>query len=406
LSLINPALEQLHDLTAGDRVQLAGECPSLAECLARVPDPRDPRGVRHTLTSLLLAAVAAVLAGARSFTAIGEWVADAPPQVLACLGVRRAPLAGRFEPPDEATIRRVLETVDAAALDAAVGSWLAGRLRAASQQPERGRRARRALAVDGKAVRGTRHASSDGQAAHLLAARDQQAGAVLAQASVDGKTNEITQFAPLLEPLDLAGWVITADALHTQREHAKFLVSDKKAHYILVVKNNQPSLYAQLKNLPWRTIPAGDKHANRGHGREEHRTLKAATVAAGLPFPHAAQALRVTRRIRPLSTGSKWRTTTIYAVTSLTVTQATPAQLAGWIRGHWQIEALHHIRDVTYGEDASQVRTGNGPQAMATLRNLTIGIMKMAGHHNIAAASRHHARDATRALATLGISPA
>ena len=336
LSLINPALEQLHDLTAGDRAQLAGECPSLAECLARVADPRDPRGVRHTLTSLLLAAVAAVLAGARSFTAIGEWVADAPPQVLACLGVRRAPLAGRFEPPDEATIRRVLETVDAAALDAAVGSWLAGRLRAAGQQPERGRRARRALAVDGKAVRGTRHASGDGQAAHLLAACDQQAGAVLAQASVDGKTNEITQFAPLLEPLDLAGWVITADALHTQREHAKFLVANKKAHYILVVKNNQPSLYAQLKNLPWRTIPAGDKHGNRGHGREEHRTLKAATVAAGLPFPHAAQALRVTRRIRPLSAGKKWRTITIYAVTSLTVTQATPAQLAGWIRGHWQ----------------------------------------------------------------------
>jgi hypothetical protein len=78
---------------------------------------------------VLLAAVAAVLAGARSFAAVGEWVADAPPQVLAALGVRRDPLAGRFEPPDEATIRRVLETVDAAALDAAVGFWLAAQLR-------------------------------------------------------------------------------------------------------------------------------------------------------------------------------------------------------------------------------------------------------------------------------------
>ena len=109
--------------------------PGPAEYLARVPDPRDPRGVRHTLTSLLLAAVAAVLAGARSFTAVGEWVADAPPQVLAALGVRRDPLAGRFEPPDEATIRRVLEAVDAAALDAAVGSWLAARLRHAGRWP-------------------------------------------------------------------------------------------------------------------------------------------------------------------------------------------------------------------------------------------------------------------------------
>jgi predicted transposase YbfD/YdcC len=401
LSLISPALEQLQDLPAGDGALLSGQCPGLLEYLARVPDPRDPRGVRHTLTSLLLAAVAAVLAGARSFTAIGEWVADAPPQVLACLGVRHDPLARRFEPPDEATIRRVLETVDASALDTAVGSWLGARLRAADQ----GLRQRRALAVDGKAVRGTRHSSSDGQAVHLLGVIDQQAGAVLAQAAVDGKTNEITQFAPLLEDLDIAGAVITADALHTQREHAKFLVSGKKAHYILVVKRNQPTLYAQVKNLPWRNIPAGCTQRNRGHGREEHRTLKAAAVTTGLAFPHAAQAIRVTRRTRPLSGKKKWRTFTIYAITSLTAAQATDTQLAGWIRGHWQIEVLHHIRDLTYDEDRSQVRTGTGPQVMATLRNLTIGIFKMAGHTSIATACRHHARDATRTLATLGLSP-
>ena len=125
-SPISPALEQLQGVPAAGRVLLAGQCPGLLEYLALVPDPRDPRGVRHTLTSLLLAAVAAVLAGARSFAAVGEWVADAPPQVLASLGVRRDPLTRRFEPPDEATIRRVLEAVDAAALDTAVGSWLAG----------------------------------------------------------------------------------------------------------------------------------------------------------------------------------------------------------------------------------------------------------------------------------------
>jgi len=402
-SLISPALEQLRDPRASGRPLPPGECPSLAECLQQVPDPRDPRGVRHTLTSLLVAAVAAVLAGAQSLAAAGEWVADAPPQVLAALGIRRDPLTGRFQPPAEATIRRVLESVDAEALEAAVGSWLAGRLQASDQRPGRGRRARRALAVDGKALRGTRHASGGGQAVHLLAVADQQASAVLAQAAVDGKTNEITAFAPLLEPLDLAGAVITADALHTQREHAQFLVSDKHAHYILVVKRNQPSLYAQVKNLPWRNIPPGDTQRDRGHGREEHRTLQAATVAAGLAFPHAAQAIRVTRRIRPLSAGKKWRTFTIYAITSLTASQAAPAQLAAWIRGHWQIEALHHIRDVTYGEDASQVRTGSGPQVMAALRNLVTGIFKLAGVRNIAAACRRHARDATRVLATLGL---
>jgi predicted transposase YbfD/YdcC len=408
-SLISPALEKLEDLPAGDRALLAGQCPGLAEHLARVPDPRDPRGVRHTLTSLLLAAAAAVLAGAQSFTAIGEWVADAPPRVLDALGVRYDPLAQRFRPPDEATIRRVLESVDAAVLEAAVGLWLAARLQAARQPPSRaGPRERRAVAVDGKAVRGTRHASGDGQARHLLAAADPQAGAVLTQAEVDGKTNEITRFAPLLRPLHLAGAVVTADAMHAQREHAQFLVTEKSAHYILAVKNNQPSLYAQLASLPWRQIPAACDASEKGHGRAERRTLKLTAVAAGIAFPHAAQAIQVTRRRRPLSggTGQRWSTQTSYAVTSLAASQATPAQVAGWIRGHWSIEALHHVRDVTYREDASQIRTGNGPQVMATLRNLAIAILKPAGHASIAAACRYHARDATRTLTTLGLIPA
>ena len=104
--------------------------------------------------------------------------------------------------------------------------------------------------------------------------------------------------------------------------------------------------------------------------------LKAVTVAAGLAFPTAAQAICLTRRIRPLS-GGKWRTVTVYAITSLVAHQATPAQLAAWIRGHWQIEALHHIRDVTYHEDNSQVRTGSGLRVMAAIRNLVIAIMRL-----------------------------
>jgi predicted transposase YbfD/YdcC len=132
--------------------------------------------------------------------------------------------------------------------------------------------------------------------------------------------------------------------------------------------------------------------------------LKAVTVAAGLAFPHAAQAICLTRRIRPLS-GGKWRTVTVYAITSLVAHQATPAQLAAWIRGHWQIEALHHIRDVTYREDNSQVRTGSGLRVMAAIRNLVIAIMRLPGAVSIAATARHYATDATRPLATLGFIP-
>jgi predicted transposase YbfD/YdcC len=406
-SLISPALEQLADLPAGDRELLAAghPGPGLLEYLARVPDPHDPRCVRHSLCSLLAAAIAAVLAGSRSFAAIGEWIADAPPSVLASLGIRRDPLTRQFRPPDEATIRRVLEAVDAEALDRAAGAWLSAQVNATRVRTRASPRRRAALAVDGKAVRGTRHASADGQAVHLMAVLDHQACAVLGQVDVDGKTNEISRFRPLLAELGLTGCVITADALHTQRDHAEFLVQEKKAHYIFIVKKNQPGFHAQLRNLPWRQVPVLARQRNRGHGREESRTLKAVTVTAGLAFPCAAQAICVTRRIRPLGS-RKWRTVTVYAVTSLAVTQASASQLAGWIRGHWKTgNQLHWVRDVTYSEDASQVRTTNGPRVMATLRNLAIVIMKMAGAANIAATCRHHARDAARTLATLGLTP-
>jgi predicted transposase YbfD/YdcC len=133
----------------------------------------------------------------------------------------------------------------------------------------------------------------------------------------------------------------------------------------------------------------------------EIRRLQVTTIA-GLDFPHATQALRITRRVRSLH-GRRWRTVVVYAITSLTAAQASPARLADWIRGHWGIEALHHIRDITFAEDASQIRTGTAPRAMASLRNLAIGVLRARGHRNIAAALRRNARDATRPLALLGI---
>src|SRR5664280_1165370 len=136
-----------------------------------------------------------------------------------------------------------------------------------------------------------------------------------------------------------------------------------------------------------------DNAGTLGHGRVEKRTLKVVTVEDGILFPHATQAIQVTRKIRKRNS-RKWRTETVYAVTDLTVGQARPDQLATWLRGHWCIEVrLHWVRDVTFGEDLSQVRTGNGPQVMATLRNLAINLHRLAGATNIAKALRHHARD-------------
>jgi predicted transposase YbfD/YdcC len=256
--------------------------------------------------------------------------------------------------------------------------------------------------VDGKTLRGSR--SRDSAARHVLAAAEHDTGVVLASTDVDTKTNEITRFGPLLEQVgDLRGIVVTADALHCQRQHAAYLAR-RGAHWILTVKGNQPGLHAQVAALPWRAVADADRDTARGHGRREIRTLKILSVATGIDFPNAAQAIQIRRRRRRLDQPKRFTTETVYAITDLLAHQAKPIQLADWIRGHWSIEnKVHWVRDVTYDEDRSQIRTGNGPHVMAALRNAAIGALRLAGATNIAAANRHHARDANRPLALLGI---
>jgi len=380
----------LTQLVQADQVQPA-EARHLLAYLAAIDDPRSRAGRRHPLVAVLLIAAAAVLAGARSIAAIAEWAADTPQSIRAALGTRRDPFAGRWVVPTETTIRRTLARLDAEALAAAIGAWLADR-----DRPSR----RRAVAVDGKTLRGAQ--DTQGRQVHLLAVMDHATRAVLAQRQVGGAPGEVPGFQPLLADLDLAGVVVTADALQTHREAAEFLVTSKQAQYLFTVKANQPALLDRCAHLPWHRVPVLDRTRDRAHGRVELRTLKAVSVA-GFAFPHAAQVIQVTRKVRDLDT-RRWRTVTVYAITSLTFAQASPARLADYIRGHWAIEnGLHHVRDVTFAEDASQLRTGTGPQVMACLRNLIIGLLSRAGPVNIAAALRHHARDPARPLATLGI---
>ncbi|MEV6371356.1 ISAs1 family transposase [Micromonospora musae] len=362
----------------------------LPAALAGLPDPRARRGVRHQMTVVVTAAVCAVVAGYRSYSAIAEWVADVP--AATALALRIAP----DRRPSEAMIRRLLQALDPDLLTAAISGWLASR---STATPAAGRRA---IAVDGKTLRGSR--TTDTAAQHVLAACDQTTGVVLASTTVNGKTNEITRFGPLLDQIgDLRGTVITADALHCQRDHVTYL-AERGAHWILTVKANQPSLHAQLAGLSWQAVPDATRATDRGHGRREIRTCKILTISTGINFPHAAQALQIRRRRRRLDQPKRFTTETVYAITDLHVHQAKPAQLASWIRGHWSIEnKVHWVRDVTYDEDRSQIRTGAGPQVMAVLRNAAIGALRAAGITNIAAANRHHARDSTRPLALLGI---
>jgi predicted transposase YbfD/YdcC len=351
----------------------------LLDLLAQIPDLRKKRGRRHPLAGLLAVGIAAVIAGSRSFAAIGQWAADAGTDVLAGLGAARGPA-------EESTFRRAFAMIDPDRLDRVLGAWLHTRAVQVS--------GRLVIAVDGKAVRGAK--GRDGKAPHLVAALAHGIGTVLGQAAVDAKSNEIPAVRDLLKAFaDLAGAVITIDALHTQHDTAQ-AITGRHADYVMTVKANMPALYKRLKKLPWARIPAVSA-VSTDHGRRARRTIKAALVPAWIEFAGAAQVAQLRRTV---TRNGKKTVEVVYLITS--DRDADPATLAAWVRGHWEIEnKLHWVRDVTYQEDKSLVRTGNAPRVMASLRSLAISLLRLDGHSNIAAANRHHARDPQRTLKLL-----
>jgi predicted transposase YbfD/YdcC len=371
--------------------------------LEALPDPRSPQGRIYPLACLIAIALCAfTAAGNDRFTAIGQWIKRAGQADLARLHAPWDPIGGRYRAPDEKTIRVVLDRLDPRALTKALlGPRPAGprgsggpapasvrryRARRAAQRARTLARARlRAVAVDGKTSRGARRA--DGTRVHLLGVAE-HGGHLLDHLEVDVKHNETSHFTELLEPLDLNGAVVTFDALHTVRANLDWLATEKKAHYIAVLKQNQPLLHARITALPWPQVPAGSITREAGHGRTETRTVKAAHVS-GLDFPHACQAIKITRWRKDTAAGKVSRETA-YAVTSLTSADATTPDLARLVREHWSIEAHHHIRDTTFGEDNSTSRTGNGPANLATIRAAVIAAIKDAGYLHVPEGRRDH----------------
>lgn len=322
-------------------------------------------------------ALAAVLAGARSFVAIGEWTAHQSPEALDRFGI-----VGVV--PGESTIRRVLGRLDGDLLDHLIETLMWTRTATVA--------GRRLIAIDGKTVRGAR--SKTVTAPHLVAALDQRTGAVVGQVAVAAKSNEIPAVRRLLRLFHLVGAVVSVDAMHTQTDTAQLII-DAKADYVFTVKGNQPTLFGQLKALPWAKVPAHTSTQKR-HGRHTTRTIKVVDAPAWVEFAGAVQVAQVRRTT---ITAGKKTVEVVYLITSATSKAAPPAVLASWVQGHWSIEnQLHWVRDVTFDEDRSQVRTGNAPQVMATLRSTTISILRIEGCTNIAAGLRHHTRNPDHTL--------
>jgi len=411
------AAEALGELASRAAALAAASGGNLLECFAAVPDPRDPRGIRHSLPCVLALCTAAVLCGNTQVEDVTAWAHAAPQEVLAAAGARRNAL-GACVPPHPDTVVRVFTALGAQALAGHAGAYLAARAHPGPVTfPLAGPGWLPAIAVDGKAVRGA--AGEDGLIPYLLAAVTHGAGTVLAERLIGPKTNEVPEFAPLLRGLNeyylLAGHVVTADAGHTVRAHARLICEELLAHYVFTVKLNTKKLWEELDALNWRKVPVQHETREKGHGRRERRTIQVTDAPDHIRkrFPHARQVALieryVTRTVR-VRKGKRWvrkqvkSAVAVFIITSLSAREAAPEHLAGYVRGQWTIEnKVHWVRDVTFREDSSRVRTGPRPRIMATLRNIALGLIRQAGYTKIAATIRKIKHDTALLLAILGL---
>jgi len=390
-STVVRALLDAHTAAASEGASPEAALTTLPAVFASIPDPRSRHGQRYDLPFLLTCLVAALLCGCDALDAVGQWTHD-----------RRTLLTRHFGPrrhltPTGSLYRRLLPRLAAAHVEAALAAWVRQTRPLRDHEP---------VAFDGKVVRGAITITQP--APHLLSVSTHDTGETLLQVRVDDKTNEIPVAQAVLPHLPLRGRVVTADALHTQTATAQVIL-DQHADYVLVVKDNQPRLHAEL--VAYFADPRATARAatttDRAHGRTETRTLHTTTrltayLTQYFPFPRIGQVARLVRSVREKG---QTRTETVYLITSLTPRRAAAARLLTLLRGHWSVEVRHRIRDVTFGEDHSRLRGGAAPQIMAALRNLTLTLIRRTGHTAIAAYRRHLAAHPGKALRLLRPKP-
>lgn len=367
----------------------------LIEVFAEIPDFRHSKGKRHPLPAILSLACCAMLCGYRSYGAIAEWGRNYGTQIAQTLGFTH-------KTPCAATLFTIFGHLDSEVFEAKLGAWADS---VVAHTPAPTQASEEAIAVDGKTLRGSKKQGAPGT--HLLSVLSHRLGLTLTQQGVDDKTNEIKTIETVLEQIVLSGRVLTMDALLTQRQVAQTIV-DKGGAYVMIVKENQPKLREDIE-LVFTLPPAGDRQehirtVDTGHGRIETRNLTTSEALVGYSdWPGMAQVFEVGRQVIFKKTG-KERVEVVYGVTSLSPERADPGRLLELVRGHWSIENKSHwVRDVTFDEDRSQVRSGHIPEFMAAMRNTAIGLLRAAGHMNIAKACRQMAAQPAKALALLGI---
>jgi len=377
------------------------EVGSLYERFEGIDDPRKARGKRYSVVTLLVIIFLGKLCGQDSPVAIADWAANHAEQLATMLGLERKWM------PHHNTIRRVYQDI----LSEEEFTQMA---QTYSQQEHAGKR--EVLALDGKTLRGTGisgHQKND----HVLSLYGVASQHVLAQASVDQKENEITAAPRVLAQVDLSGQVVTGDALLAQRKVSNQIV-EQGGDFVWPIKENHSRLLADIQQLfaiPDETPKPGFgkvstdfqsvSTVNKGHGRIEKRILHTSTMLNDyLDWPGLAQVYRLERQFTWLRKGQIIRHSceTEFGITSLSRTQASPADLLHYRRQHWGIETgLHYRRDVTFKEDATQMTKTAVGRIVATIHNLVIALIKRAGYANAAKARRWFAGHLDQAFALL-----
>lgn len=381
----------------GDVGPVVFDLRSLWRHLSALKDRRRRRGKRYPLPLVLVLIVLAKLSGEDRPSGIADWVRHRREQLVRVLGI------GLARAPHHNTYRRVLAgAVEPTELDRAVGSFF-------RELPKVGESV--LISIDGKTVKGTMDAEEP-RGEHLLVAYLPKEGIVLLQLSAGNKDNEISKAPELLRGLDLRGKVVAADALHTQRELSVQIIKEG-GDYLWRVKENQPTLREEIEllfNGDDHTVEGGKvvhdfrtaRRVGKGHGRREVRAITVSAELAGYSdWPGLGQVFRLDRERIDIKTGKHERET-VYGLTSLCPEEAPPARLLELTREYWGVEnGLHYRRDVTFHEDGTRLTKGKAGHVMATLNNLVIGLLRLAGFGNLAAARRYCGADLANALAVL-----
>lgn len=383
-----------HNVIAAGNENPDADISGLLGMLASVPDPRSPRGKQHPLEFILAVCVVATLAGARNYREIAGHAADMPQPLLRKLGAKWSWFKLRYKYPGKSTIRNVLIMIDAAALDVITCTWITARARKDDEEGEW------VIAVDGKVLRGA-WTDENGKVT-LFSAMLHSEAVTVAQVRVPDGTSEITQAGAILNAAGIPGGeqvLVTLDAAHTQRETAEAIGARPGWDYVMTVKGNQPSLQRKVFDeiLPLLRKPPFHVMEERSRGRIRRWSCWI-TGADGIDFPYARQAACIRRDVFEIS-GDRVSKEYAFILTSRTVGKMTAADVSLHVRNHWGIEnKSHYIRDTVYREDYGQAWTGNGPHALASLRNLAIGLFRLKSTGSIKETTEWVCRDRMRAL--------